>query len=87
MTEPTPAPQWRTGWLWGILAAFVIVGSAAAATVVYGALYVAAGDPIGLLFVVGGGVGTVLAILFTLGILYRVDRYRGVTARRVELFE
>ena len=36
------------------------------------------------------GVGVVVALLsflFMAGILYRVDRYRGSTGRRVELFE
>jgi len=80
-------PKWRTGALWGILAVFVVLGSAAAATAVYGAMGVAAGEPIGLLFFAVGALGAVLAFLFTLGILYRVDRYRGATARRVELFE
>ncbi|HTP55965.1 MAG TPA: hypothetical protein VML53_04770 [Thermoplasmata archaeon] len=88
MTDGTDLrPKWRTGALWGILAVFVVLGSAAAATAVYGAMGVAAGEPIGLLFFAVGALGAVLAFLFTLGILYRVDRYRGATARRVELFE
>lgn len=87
MTEAAAAPRWKTGWLWGILAVFVVVGSAGAATFVYGAMGVATGRPIGFVFVAVGGLAAVLAFLFTLGILYRVDRYRGVTGRRVELFE
>ncbi|MGP8078646.1 MAG: hypothetical protein ACLQD8_07975 [Thermoplasmata archaeon] len=88
MTEPrADRPQWKTGVLWGILAGFVIVGSAGAATFVYGVLGVAAGEPLDLLFVAIGGIAAVLSCLFTLGILYRVDRYRGATGRRVELFE
>ncbi|HTP54181.1 MAG TPA: hypothetical protein VML94_04340 [Thermoplasmata archaeon] len=87
MSEPAEAPKWKTGTLWGILAGFVIVGSAGAATFIYGALGVVSGDLIGFLFLGVGALAAVLAFLFTLGILYRVDRYRGVTSRRVELFE
>ena len=87
MTETEERPRWKTGWLWGILAGFLVVGSAAAATAVYGAQALVAGEPLGLLFLAGGSVGAALAFLFTLGILYRVDRYRGATGRRVELFE
>ena len=87
MTADGETPRWSTGVLWGILATFVVVGSVGAATVVYGALALVAGAVLGILFVVVGAVASVLAFLFTLGILYRVDRYRGVTGRRVELFE
>ncbi|MFY9717191.1 MAG: hypothetical protein WAK40_04580 [Thermoplasmata archaeon] len=87
MTDGVETPTWKTGTLWGILAGFVIVGSAGAATFIYGALGIVAGDPIGFLFLGIGAIGAVLSFLFTLGILYRVDRYRGVTGRRVELFE
>jgi hypothetical protein len=87
VTDEAPRPRWRTGVLWGILAVFVTIGSAGAATFVYGLIAVAAGDPFGLIGAVVGGLGAVLAFLFTLGILYRVDRYRGATGRRVELFE
>ena len=73
--------------LWGILAVFLVVGSAAAATSVYGALALAAGNLLGALFLAGGAVVALLAFLFMAGILYRVDRYRGVTGRRLDLFE
>lgn len=87
MTEAPERPRWRTGILWALLAGFLIVGAAAAATFVYGLLGFAAGSLLGLGFAALGGLGTVLAMLFTLGILYRVDRYRGAAMRRVELFE
>jgi nitrate/nitrite transporter NarK len=87
MTDEPPRPQWKTGVLWGILAVFVVVGAAGAAAFVYGLIAFVAGDPVGLLVGAVGAIGSLLAFLFTLGILYRVDRYRGVTARRVELFE
>jgi hypothetical protein len=73
--------------LWGILAIFLVIGSAAAATAVYGALALAAGNLLGIGFLAGGAFGALLAFLFMAGILYRVDRYRGMTGRRVDLFE
>lgn len=87
MSSDPARPTWKTGWLWGILAGLLVLGSAAAATGVYGALGLAAGDWLGLAFLVGGAFGAFLAFLFMAGILYRVDRYRGATERRIELFE
>ena len=80
-------PQWRTGWLWGILAVFLVVGTVGSATVVYGVLGVVAGQWIDAVAIVLGAVVAVLAFLFLAGILYRVDRYRGANERTVRLFE
>ncbi len=87
MTDPAEKPKWSTGVLWGILAIFLVVGSVGLAAIVYGFLGVWGGDPFDLLVLVAGGLGAFLAFLFTAGILYRVDRYRGVEHRRIELFE
>ena len=87
MSSAKPKPEWRTGVLWGILAVFLVIGTAGAATVVYGAMVLAVGDVFGLIPLVVGGVVAVLGFLFIAGILYRVDRYRGANQRRVELFE
>jgi hypothetical protein len=84
--EPS-RPRWRTGTLWLILAVLLALGSVAGATCVYGALALAAGSLVGIPILVSGALGAFLAFLFTVGILYRVDRYRGATGRRVELFE
>jgi hypothetical protein len=80
-------PEWRTGVLWGILALFLIVGTAGAAGAVYGAMGLASGDVYALLPLAVGSVVAALGFLFIAGILYRVDRYRGANQRRVELFE
>jgi hypothetical protein len=80
-------PQWRTGWLWGVLALFLVFGAVGLATVVFGVTLLWAGSWLGLVFAAGGGFGALLAFLFTAGILYRVDRYRGTLTGRVELFE
>ncbi|HTW55878.1 MAG TPA: hypothetical protein VMG36_05470 [Thermoplasmata archaeon] len=87
MSSPAETPKWKTGWLWGILAVLLVLGSAAAATGVYGAIGLAGGHLLGAAFLAGGGLGAFLAFLFMAGILYRVDRYRGATGRRIELFE
>jgi hypothetical protein len=57
------------------------------AAVVFGLSGVLAGHPWDAVAVPVGAVVGGLAFLFIAGILYRVDRYRGATERRVELFE
>ena len=87
MTEPSEVPTWKTGSLWGILAVLLVLGTVGSATVVYGVLAVVGGDLLGFAALGIGVVVATLAFLFIAGILYRVDRYRGVAHRRVELFE
>jgi hypothetical protein len=87
LSNPAERPVWKTGWLWGVLGGLLVVGTLGAATFVYGLLGVATGDPYFILPVVLGGVVGALSFLFMAGVLYRVDRYRGATQRRVELFE
>ncbi len=87
MSSGAPAPKWNTGPLWGILAVLLVFGTVGAATFVYGILGVVAGSLTALVAVAIGGVVAVLAFLFMAGILYRVDRYRGVNQRRIEFFE
>lgn len=87
MSSPTETPTWKTGTLWGILAVLLIAGTVGAASVVYGLVGAAGGDPYDLLATGIGAVVAVLAFLFMAGILYRVDRYRGAALRRVEFFE
>ncbi len=62
-------------------------GATGLATIVYGLTGTLAGQWWDLI-VLGAGVAiAALSFLFMAGILYRVDRYRGTTGRRVELFE
>lgn len=84
---PAEKPEWRTGALWGILLVFLLTGTVGAATVVWGAFGLLTGDPLYLVAIGGGFVAAALSFLFLAGILYRVDRYRGVTQRKVALFE
>jgi formate/nitrite transporter FocA (FNT family) len=82
-------PHYQTGALWGVLTLFLLVGTVAAAFVVYGftdLLKTGRWFP-DLLELAAGGMVASLAMLLVTGILYRVDRLRGVPHRRVELFE
>ncbi len=86
MTSPE-RPKWPTGVLWGILAVFLVFGTVGLAAVVFGVTGAAAGQLWDLIAIPIGAVIAGLSFLFIAGILYRVDRYRGVTGRRIELFE
>ena len=88
MSSPEPEPPvWRTGALWGILAVLLVFGAVGSATFVYGLLAVLGGTIIGIAEAALGAVVAILASLFMIGILYRVDRYRGAVGRKVEFFE
>ncbi len=89
MTDPSEAPQWKTGVLWAILGAFLTIGTLGAAFFVYGLLLTLGIGPsvVSTAALVGGAAVAFLSFLFMAGILYRVDRYRGATHRRVEFFE
>jgi hypothetical protein len=80
-------PKWTTGTLWMILGGFIVLGSVGLATIAYGITGALAGQWVALVAIPIGAVVGGLAFLFIAGILYRVDRYRGVTERRIELFE
>ncbi|HZY70364.1 MAG TPA: hypothetical protein VFF67_05225 [Thermoplasmata archaeon] len=90
MSEPAvPSPSYRTGWLWAVLALILFVGTLAAAYFVYGLTsWLSTGEwlPFLPIAVVAAFVASVAMLLVT-GILYRVDRFRGVAHRRIELFE
>jgi hypothetical protein len=70
-----------------VLAVFLVFGSTGLATIAYGFTGLLAGEPWDVVVLGVGVVVAVLSFLFMAGILYRVDRYRGATGRRVELFE
>lgn len=89
MTENEEPPKWKTGVLWAILGAFLTIGTLGAAFFVYGLLLVLGigVSVVGLAALIGGALVAFLSFLFMAGIMYRVDRYRGVAHRRVDLFE
>ncbi len=89
MTEPTAPPKYRTGVLWAILLLFMMGGTVAAIYVVWGVSQLLTGGTplVDVPVALAGVLGTLLCVLFVLGILYRVDRLRGVPHREVALFE
>jgi hypothetical protein len=88
MSEPS-SPGYRTGWLWGVLAILLLIGTVAAAFVVYGLtdLFATGNWALDVPAFVGGGAVASISMLLLTGILYRVDRLRGVPHREVRLFE
>ena len=86
MSEP---PKYRTGALWTVLTLLLLVGTVASAFVVYGLtqLYATGQYLLDVPILAAGAVVTVVALLLIMGILYRVDRLRGVPVRRLELFD
>ena len=81
--------DYRTGVLWGVLGLLVLVGTVAAAYFVYGLtdLFAHGRYLVDVPAMVGGAFVAGLAFLFLSGILYRVDRLRGVAHKEVQLFE
>lgn len=89
MSDTVPTTKYRTGWLWGILLLFSLGGTVAGAYVVWGASSLVLTHQYFLYGPITAAalVGAVLCILFVSGILYKVDRLRGVAHREVALFE
>jgi hypothetical protein len=81
--------SYRTGVLWGVLLLLLTLGTAGSAFVVWAAtrLLGPSGSFLDLAALVAALFVTVVLFLLLTGILYRVDRLRGVPHRRVELFE
>ena len=89
MTEPRAAPRYKTGTLWGILLMFSLGGAVSASYVVWGVsdLLRTGRYLLDVPVALGAAVAAGLCVLFVSGILYRVDRLRGVPHREVALFE
>lgn len=89
MTEPGPTPKYRTGVLWSILLLLSLGGTVSATYVVWGLsdLAVTRHYLLDVPLAVAGLFFAGLCILLVTGILYRVDRLRGVPHREVALFE
>ena len=88
MSEPT-SPQYRYGTLWGVLALFLFGGVISSAFVVYGLtdLFTTGRVLLDVPIVLASAFVCSVMLLLIIGILYRVDRVRGVPHRRIELFD
>ena len=73
--------------IWEVLAVFLVLGTVGSAAFVYGLLGLLNGLWIDAVVAGIGAFVAFLCFLFMAGILYRIDRYRGATGRRVMLFE
>jgi hypothetical protein len=84
-----PSPTYRTGALWAVLMLFMLGGAVSAAYVVWGLSELALTGRylVDLPVAVAAAFLTLLCFLFVTGILYRVDRLRGIPHRKVRLFE
>jgi hypothetical protein len=82
-------PHYRTGALWGVLTVLLLMGTVASAFFVWGIsdLYSNGRILVDLPVLAVSGFLTAVAFLLLVGILYRVDRLRGVPHRRIELFD
>lgn len=88
MSESAARPL-RTGALWIVLTLLLMGGTIASAFVVWAVLGIWSTHAV-LLYgpiAVGAAVVAILALLLLTGMLYRVDRIRGVPHREVRLFE
>jgi hypothetical protein len=88
VSEPA-APKYRYGTLWGVLTLLLLGGIVSSAFVVYGLtdLFTTGRVLLDVTIVVVGGFLCSVMLLLIIGILYRVDRVRGVPHRRIELFD
>ena len=82
-------PQYRTGALWGVLTLLLLVGTVSSAFFVYGLtdLYATGHYLVDVPVLLGGAFVACIALLLIMGILYKVDRLRGVPVRRMEIFD
>jgi hypothetical protein len=89
VTDPAAKPKYKTGVLWAVLFGFMTAGTVAATYVVWGLsdLVLTGHYLIDVPVAIAAAAVTVLCVLFVAGILYRVDRLRGVAHREVALFE
>lgn len=88
MTEEPGPVRYKTGVLWGVLALLLLGGTVSAAFFVYGVTDLwATGRLIDVGILLAGAALATFFLLLLVGILYRVDRLRGVPHREVALFD
>ena len=88
MTEPD-ARKYPTGPIWIVLALLLLGGTVASAFVVFGVtdLYATGRWAVDIPLIAVAGFATTFLLLLLTGVLYRIDRLRGVPHREVRLFE
>lgn len=84
-----PEPTYRTGVIWAVLGLLLTLGTVSAGFFVYGLtdLFATGHYLFDVPILVGGALAACYIMLLITGILYRIDRLRGVPHRRVEFFE
>lgn len=89
MSEPAPTRvPLRNGAIWVVLTLLLLFGTVASAFFVYGVTDLwNTGRLLDLPILIGGGLAAGILFLLLAGVLYRVDRFRGVAHREVRLFE
>ena len=88
MTDEAPV-RYRTNALWVLLTLLLLFGTVSGAFVVYGASsFLTTGRWFPFVpEAVAGGFVAAFDFLLLVGVLYRVDRARGVPVREVKLFD
>ena len=89
MSKPKEKSPYKTGALWMVLLVLLVIGTVSSAGFVYGLTGLFDGIPVWIdaLAMIVGGFVAVFSILMITGILYKVDKLRGVPHREVRLFE
>ncbi|HYK93458.1 MAG TPA: hypothetical protein VEY07_05390 [Thermoplasmata archaeon] len=84
-----PAPAYRTGPLWAVLTLLLLGGTVSSAFFIWGLtdLYGSGRWLLDVPVLIGSGFLATFLFLLLTGVLYRVDRLRGVPHREVRIFE
>ncbi|HZY91345.1 MAG TPA: hypothetical protein VFG07_01015 [Thermoplasmata archaeon] len=84
-----PAPSYHTGPLWAVLTLLLLGGTVAAAFFVWALtdLFSSARWYVDVPALAAAGFAATFCLLLLTGVLYRIDRLRGVPHREVPLFE
>ena len=87
--ESSENPRYHTGPIWVVLTLLLLAGTVAAAFFVFGLvdLFGRGRWVVDIPLILVSGFAATFFLLLVTGVLYRVDRLRGVPHREVSLFE